>query len=183
MAQTGNLQAGAPKSTVPLLALVMARLAQAPQGRAAFVETKRIAALSTPLQSEGTLLYRKPNYLEKTTTAPMPERLVVDGDRLIIDESGDTAPRVIELSAQPAIATFVDTILGAVTGDLASLQRSYDLSASGSSANWQIMLHPKDPAAARLVQEVRLAGGDQLRSFETEAPNGDTDTLTITPQS
>ena len=160
----------------------MAHLATAPERRASFVEQKDFAALTTPLRSEGSLEYRKPDHLEKLTTQPQYERLVVDGGRLIID-NGTDAPRVVELAGQPEIRTLVDTIRAALSGDLALLRQSYDVSGAGTPADWQMVLHPRDPAVARLVKEVRLAGGGDLRSIETVAPNGDTDTLTITPSS
>jgi hypothetical protein len=158
----------------------MAHLAQAPERRASFVEEKTLAALKTPLKAQGTLMYRRPDHLEKTTTAPTPEKLVIDGERLIID-NGNEAPRVVELGGQPQIRTLVDTIRGALSGDLALLRRIYDVSGTGSVADWHIVLHPRDPAVAQLVKEVRLAGGTELRMISSVAPNGDTDTLAITP--
>ncbi len=158
----------------------MARLARAPERRASFVEAKTLAALDTPLRSEGRLDYRKPDHLEKVTTAPQYESLVVDGGRLVID-SGTDAPRVVELAGQPEIRTLIDTVRGALSGDLALLRRSYDVSGTGTAADWHIVLRPRDPAVARLVKEVRLAGGSDLRSIASVAPDGDTDTLTVTP--
>ncbi len=158
----------------------MAHLAEAPSRRASFVEEKQFAALDAPLRSGGRLDYRKPDHLEKVTTEPHYEKLVVDGDRLVV-ESGSDAPRVVELDGQPGIRTLVDTIRGALSGNLALLRQSYDLSGSGTPAAWQVVLHPRDAAVSRLVKEVRLAGGADLRSIESVAPNGDTDTLTVTP--
>ena len=159
----------------------MARLAQAPARHARFVEEKQFAALNAPLRSEGRLDYRRPDHLEKVTTAPQYESLVVDGDRLVVN-SGADAPRVVELDGQPEIRTLVDTIRGALSGNLALLRRSYDLAGTGTPADWHIVLRPRDAAISRLVQEVRLTGGADLRTIETVAPNGDTDTLTVTPE-
>ena len=158
----------------------MARLAQPSERRATFTETKTFAALSTPLHAEGRLAYRKPDHLEKITTAPQYESLVVDGDRLVID-NGTGAPRVIELDGQPEIRTLVDTIRGALSGNLALLRKTYDVTGAGTPSAWQITLVPRDPAIARLVKQARLTGGAELRRIETIAPDGDTDTLTITP--
>ena len=140
-----------------------------------------LGALTTELRSKGRLSFRKPDHLEKVTTDPQPETLVVDGERLIVN-AGNEPPRVVELGGQPAICTLVDTIRGALSGDLAGLRRSYTVTGSGTEQDWHIVLRPRDPAVAQLVTEVRLAGGAALRVLETVAPNGDTDTLTITPQ-
>jgi hypothetical protein len=161
----------------------MAHLAQATQRRASFVEEKQLAALSVPLRATGTLAYRKPDHLEKITTAPQYESLVVDGARLVIEGGGNDAPHVVELDGQPEIRTLVDTIRGALSGDLALLRRLYDVSGTGTLADWHIVLRPRDPAIARVVKDVPLSGGSDLRSIASIAPNGDTDTLTITPLS
>ena len=158
----------------------MAALAQPAERHATFTEEKTLAALSTPLRSEGRLAYRRPDHLEKITTGPQYESLVVDGDRLVVDD-GSGAPRVVELSGQPEIRTLVDTIRGALSGNLALLRRTYDVTGAGTPANWQITLRPRDPTVARLVKEVHLTGGADLRTLESLAPDGDIDTLTITP--
>ncbi len=161
----------------------MAHMAQATQRRASFVEEKRLAALSVPLRAEGTLEYRKPDHLEKITTTPRYESLVVDGNRLVINGNDNDAPHVVELDGQPEIRALIDTIRGALSGDLGLLRRLYDVSGTGTVAGWHIVLRPRDAGIARVVKEVELSGGADLRVISSVAPNGDTDTLTITPTS
>ncbi len=160
---------------------LMARLAQASQRRANFVEEKRLAALDQVLRSTGRLSYSRPAHLEKITTAPQPETLVVDGGRLIITV-GQDAPRVVELDDQPEVRAVVDTIRAALSGNLAALQRDYDIAGSGSLDDWHLVLHPRTPVLAGQVREVRIAGGADVRSIESVQANGDTDRLTITPE-
>ncbi len=147
---------------------VMARLAQAPQRRATFVEEKRLAALDQPLRSTGRLSYVRPAHLEKITTAPQPEQLVVDGGRLIMT-AGQDAPRVIELDDHPEIRAVVDTIRDALSGNLPDLQRDYDITGSGSLDDWRLVLSWR-----RRCGEVRIAGGADVRSIESVQANGDT---------
>jgi hypothetical protein len=160
---------------------LMANLAKPPERHAHFVEEKSFAALNGTLRSSGTLAYRRPAHLEKTTLEPVPESLVVDGNRLVI--AGNDAPHVVELDAQPEIRALVDTIRGALSGDIATLRRFYSIDPSGTLQDWHLVLHPTDPAVTRLVREVRIAGGADVRSIESVQPNGDTDHLTITPDS
>ena len=136
----------------------MARLAQAPERRAHFTEDKRLAALTTPLRSEGQLAYRKPDHLEKVTTAPRYESLVVDGDRLTVSDGPDATPRVFDVGAHPELGVLIATIRGAVSGDLALLRRFYEISGTGTPAGWSITLQPRDPAVAALVKRVTLVG-------------------------
>ncbi len=160
----------------------MAHLAQTPERRASFTEDKTFAALSKPLHGEGNLVFRRPDHLEMVTTAPQPERFAVDGDQIVVD-AGNDPPRVLEIATQPGLRALIDTIRGTLSGNLALLRQEYDVSGSGTLADWRIVLHPRDPALAKLLKEVRLSGGQDLRTIETVSPNGDTDTLTVTPSS
>lgn len=158
----------------------MAQLAAPTHRGATFIEEKQLAALATPLRSTGRLSYTKPSHLEKVTTQPQEESLVVDGGRLVIN-GGNDPPRVVELAGQPEIGALVDTIRGALSGDLPVLRRLYDVQGSGTLADWHLVLHPRDPALARLVREVRIAGGADVRRIDSVAANGDVDSLQITP--
>jgi Outer membrane lipoprotein carrier protein LolA-like len=159
---------------------LMAHLAQASQRRGTFVEEKSFPALAQPLRSTGHLAYVRPSYLEKITIEPQPERLVVEGDQLFID-TGNGRPRKLELGDQPEISALIDTIRGVLSGDLATLRQSYDMQGTGSLHDWRVVLHPRNPALAKLVREVRIAGGDDIRTIESVQPDGGTDRLTITP--
>lgn len=158
----------------------MARLATPAQRHARFVEDKQFAVLDRVLRSSGTLAYARPTHLDKITLEPALERLTVDGDRLVID-TGE-APRVIELDSQPEIRALVDTIRGALSGDLTTLQRNYRIEASGTLESWRLVLHPTSPVVAQLVRTVVITGDRDVRSIESLQANGDTDRLTITPE-
>ena len=151
----------------------MAKLAAVPQRRAPFREQRRFAALSQPLLSSGTLFYRRPTYLEKETTWPETERLVVDGNRFVLTE-GNEAPRVVDLDAQPELRTMIEGMRGPLAGDLAALQRGFTIQAGGTLTSWNLELTPRDPAAQRLLQLVRLAGQDDMvHDLWLEQANGD----------
>ena len=158
----------------------MARLARMPERRASFVEEKTFTALNRSLHGEGHLAFRAPDHLEMVTTAPQPESFTVDGDQIVVN-AGNDPPRVLALDNQPGLRGLIDTIRGTLSGNLPLLRRTYDATATGTEADWHITLQPRDPALAKMVQQVRLSGGGDLRTIETVSPNGDTDTLTITP--
>ncbi len=90
---------GPPRTIADLMHL----LAQVVESRSTFTEVKTIAALTVPLYASGELLYRRPDYLEKVTEQPRPERMVVEGDRLTISTAGEPA-REIDLVSQEMIS-------------------------------------------------------------------------------
>ena len=158
---------------------LMQRLAAIPARQADFIEEKRIAALSQPLVSRGRLVYRRPDHLEQITTAPQPESVIVDGDRLSIAGAGG-APKLVSLDSQPAIAGLVDGVRAALAGDLPGLQRFYRIEARGRLDAWQLILTPAGPPLARMLRGVILDGENtNIRSITIEQANGDTQIMTM----
>lgn len=151
----------------------MARLAAIPERRAAFREQRRFAALTSTLESRGRLLYRRPDYLEKITDWPTPERMVIDGARLVIT-AGNDPPQVVDLASQPELRTLTDAMRAPLAGDLAALRRTFTLAPAGTVADWTLALTPRDPSAAKLLRTIHLAGHDaDITDITLVQANGD----------
>jgi Outer membrane lipoprotein carrier protein LolA-like len=158
---------------------LMHRLARVAESHSRFTEVKTIAALTVPLRASGELLYRRPDHLEKTTTQPQLERLVVDGERLTISTDRD-APHVVDLDDQATIRGLVDAIRGTLAGNLAVLQRVYRVDMEGDLASWRLTLTPSDPAVERAVSRIVIEGTqDSLQFIHTFQANGDESRMTI----
>ncbi len=159
----------------------MAGLAAVPERRATFQETRRFAALDQPLVSTGRLLYRRPSYLEKTTDWPQPERLVVDGARLVLTV-GNEPPRVLDLGSQPELRTLVDAIRGPLAGDLQALQRAFTITAASAGGGWTLDLVPLEARAARLLRRAQVSGrASEVGAVLLVQANGDEQQMTIRP--
>ena len=158
----------------------MARLAGYPERRATFREEKYFAVLDRPLRSEGRLYFRRPGHLEKTTTAPRPESLVVDGDALTLTRPGE-APVTLRLADRPEVEALVDAVRAPLAGDLALLRRHYAVSMEGSLQAWRITLQPDDPGRRHLVRRILVDGnGGDIATIRIEQANGDTEIMQVT---
>lgn len=165
------------------LAALMERLARVAERQATFHEEKTLAALERPIASAGRLVYRRPNHLEKLTTEPMTESLVVDGGKLTI-AIGKEPSRTVDLGSAPELQALVDTVRGTLAGDLATLQRYYSVAAEGTASSWRLTLAPATPVVARFVRQVVVDGtaanptlirilqanGDEQRMFIEPSP-------------
>jgi outer membrane lipoprotein-sorting protein len=177
-----SVPAAAQPSSPPIDEL-MRRLAAVPASRASFTEEKTIAALTEPVRSEGWLAYRRPDHLEKTTTGPNRESLMVDGDRLSII-ADDQQPRIIELDSEPSLRALVDAVRGTLSGDLATLRQSYDVAMQGTMEAWRLILTPRDQSLKQLLRQVTVDGaGTELRAVRIVQANGDQSLMTIRPAS
>ncbi len=159
----------------------MAQLAAVPERRARFREERRFAALTEPLPSRGRLLYRRPGYLEKLTEWPEPERMVIDGGRLVIT-AGNEAPRVIDLGSQPELRGMVDAMRGPLAGDLQALRRRFAVAMAGGLADWTLTLTPSDAGLGKVLRSVRLAGqAAWIAEIDLVQANGDRSLTRIEP--
>jgi hypothetical protein len=159
----------------------MDRFAAIPERHATFREEKRLAALDYPLTSQGRLVWQRPAHLEKITTSPEPESLVVDGNRLTLTAGGE-APRSLDLDARPEVVALVDAVRGPLSGDLALLERHYRIAAAGDRASWHLTLLPTDPGVQRLLRDIAIAGTDtDIRTIRIAQTNGDEETMAIGP--
>lgn len=178
LAHLGRSAAVAEVSPRPIGEL-MQLLAQVAERHSAFTEVKTIAALTVPLQASGELFYRRPDYLEKATTQPRPEKLVIDGDRLTMSADGEP-PRTVDLDSQAVIRGLVDAIRGTLAGNLALLRRVYRVEMDGDLAGWRLTLTPTDPAVKRAVTRIVIEGRQgSLQFVHTIQANGDESRMTI----
>lgn len=176
-----RLPAAETASSPPALDQLMALLAQRRHGHVSFTEVQNLAMLDQPLHSSGELFYDAPDRLEKRTLQPKPEDLVLEQGTLIMQRG--SRHRALSLRDYPQALPFVESIRATLAGDRRALEQYFVLQFSGSLASWTLELTPRDPAVARSVQRVRIAGeGDALRTVEIRQRDGDTSLLTIGPE-
>lgn len=157
---------------------LMESLAQIRTNRATFNEKKYIAILERPVESSGELLYVAPDRLEKRTLKPRPESMILEQNVLLI-ERGRQKHR-LQLSEQPELAAFIDSIRGTLAGDRKALERNYRLSLEGNAEQWTLQLQPLNDKMVAVVKHIRMAGvRDAVRSIEITHADGDRSLMQI----
>jgi hypothetical protein len=157
---------------------VLHSLAARRHGRVSFVEQQFLALLQRPVESSGELLYDAPNRLEKRTTLPHPETLIVDGDLLTMQRGRRS--RVLDLKAYPQILPFVESIRATLAGDRAALERLFDLRFTGGESRWTLDLTPREEELRRTVALIRIDGtGAELLKVEIRQADGDRSLMTL----
>lgn len=158
---------------------VMRALAAVRTSEAAFEETKEIPGLESPLPSSGVLRWAAPDRLERHTTAPNEERLVIEGDRLTYQRGG--VRRDLSLDQSPELRPLVESIRSTLAGDLATLRRHYEVAFEGTPDAWTLRLTPRLPRVRAAVRRVTLTGrGAAVLTVATEG--NETTLMRITPR-
>ncbi|WP_325601400.1 LolA-related protein [Rhodopila sp.] len=150
---------------------------------ARYVEHRYLHILTAPIVTRGALRFDAPDRLEKIAdpnAAGSGETLKIDGDRLTISRGGDSAPVVIAMHEHPEIAVLAGSIRATLSGDGAALQRTFDVTPSGTPEHWQLVLEPRDPAERKLLQWMRVEGyGSRITAIDTADGDGDRSKMNI----
>jgi outer membrane lipoprotein-sorting protein len=158
---------------------LMARMAAIPERRESFQEEKQFAALDKPLNSSGQLVYRRPAYLEKITTSPDPESLIVDGDRLTLT-SADRKTHSFQVDRRPEVSALVDAVRGTLAGNLQLLETRFSVQTQGSAGDWTLILTPRESEVHQWVQDIVVSGqGTYVHSFRITQTNHNQQIMTI----
>jgi outer membrane lipoprotein-sorting protein len=137
---------------------LMQALAQTRSASGHFTERQTAPVLSAPLISSGTLIYRAPDYLRKTTTAPAPDVFILEHGKVMINGATSGGAHVFTLDQDPRIAGLITGIRATLAGDLPALQQYYTVTLSGQAAAWQLQLTPKDQSLARFIRAMTIDG-------------------------
>jgi outer membrane lipoprotein-sorting protein len=153
---------------------LMQSLSRVKSASARFTERQTLHMLNAPLATSGTLRYTAPDWMQKTTTSPVPERFVLDRGQVTISGGADNQTHVFSVNDYPEIGGLVDGILATLSGNLPLLGRFYVVRLSGSPEAWQLLLQPKDAGLARFIAWMSINGnGNCINVIDTEDSNGD----------
>lgn len=143
-----------------------------------FHERKILSLLNEPLISSGTLLYRRPDYIERLTMKPKQERFVYEGGKVTIETAG--RHRQFQFNDQPVLGAFVESIRASLAGDESALRRHYLLRLSGTRDGWTLDMSPLAPDLLSRVRLIRISGmKNRIRQVEILETSDDRTIMTI----
>ena len=152
---------------------VMALLAGSGGVRARFRESKHLALLEAPLESEGTLFFDPPDRLARHTTSPAASSLVVSGERVLMRDA--TGEQQVTLGGSEVARSLVESFLVVLQGDLGRLRERYEVEFDAQGDAWHLRLDsPARRAFRQLVQSLDIDGqGAAVKRIEMAESNGD----------
>lgn len=147
-----------------------------------FKESKSLAYLDVALSSSGVLSIDADGRLVKETTAPEPERLIIDRDALHSTRKGQETVS-LSLSDYPVIRGFVEAFRATLQGDLATLSRYYLLELQGGADSWALQLKPQQASLGAVIRMINVEGVEgRVTRITVEEQSGDSTTLSMTEQ-
>ncbi len=157
----------------------MARLKRDAPATTPYTEVRFSGLFDRPLILHGELRYSGPDKLGKTVDSPYRETMqIADGKGEVT--RGDGEPRSFVLGQAPEVEGFLRGFTALLGGDAATLERDFELVASGTASNWRLVLTPRDPRLRRRVTAIEVdGGGDSARCFRTREAGGDVNVLLV----
>lgn len=160
---------------------LMAAMREVRAESAHFVELKHVHLLTRPIRATGTLTYAAPDKLEKITATPAPETIRLDGGKLS-GVRADGEEFSVDIDSHEEIAALVEGIRSTLAGDLATLQRHYEIAFGADGDHWRIDLVPKARRVREKVDTIRIQGsGTAIGAITVSEKDGDRSEMTITP--
>lgn len=175
------LAAVAPARAADDLDRLMALLAAHPGGTVRFVERRHLAMLDAPLVSRGEMTYRAPDWLERRTLSPRPERLLLDKDTLTMER--DQRRMSMPISQRPEVEAFVASIRSTLRGDRAALERHYRVALQGQpEKRWTMTLEPLQARLRGIVTQIVISGmGVAVDRVDYTQSDGDSTEMRLEP--
>jgi outer membrane lipoprotein carrier protein LolA len=153
-------------------------LAEAPEGRVAFTETRTVSYLDAPITLSGYVL-RQGDRIEKHIVSPMQESIVIDGTTVQVDTAEGEHHR-FDINDHGLIKGLAMALKATLTGDLNGLDNQFDVTLSGAASGWQLHLVPLDDSVRKSLPGLTLAGAEGIvETIEIEGENGDTSIMTL----
>lgn len=135
---------------------LMSTLSAQPGGTVRFVERRYLAMLDAPVVSRGEMQYRAPDWLERRTLSPRPERLLLDKDTLTLER--DKRRITMPVNQRPEVEAFVASVRSTLQGDRATLERHFTLALQNSAARWTLTLVPRESRLLGIVKRIDISG-------------------------
>jgi outer membrane lipoprotein-sorting protein len=160
------------------LARLMQLLAATPSSEVPYVEKKFSALLSQPVVSSGTLVYRRPDVVEKNMATPRRESYRIAGRELVVARNG--TERRMALSSEPLLGAFAASLRGVLSGDAKQLGEYFRLALDGTESEWKLEMTPIDEEIARYVTRIIVTGrAGRVREVEVREASGDRSVMTV----
>ncbi|MBT5551224.1 MAG: outer membrane lipoprotein carrier protein LolA [Nitrospina sp.] len=162
---------------------LMVSLAGKKERSAQFKEEKFLKILNKPLRSEGILRFRAPDYLEKITTKPKKERLVLKSEFVTISDQQDKS-QTFSLDDYPPLKELLNGIRFILLGNLDALTEYYDLDLKGNCNQWSLILIPISASALEIMDRFIILGREEnIQKITWVESNGDFTIMTIEKES
>ncbi|WP_035375370.1 outer membrane lipoprotein carrier protein LolA [Pseudoduganella violaceinigra] len=165
-AAAAGAQAGAP------IARIQSMLAKPDVLCGRFDQTKQLAGMKKPLLSNGRFCVVKGKGVLWRTLKPFPSTLRLTRDE-IVHLQGERVAMRMDAKSEPVVRMINSVLFSLLGGDLAQLDKLFEVDGSADKDGWQVALKAREPALAKAVGAISMEGGAYVKRIDMNEAAGD----------
>ncbi|MTW11533.1 outer membrane lipoprotein carrier protein LolA [Pseudoduganella eburnea] len=137
-----------------------------------FDQTKNLAGMKKPLLSNGRFCVVKGKGVLWRTLKPFPNTLRLTRDE-IVHLQGDRVAMRMDARTEPVVRMINSVLFSLLGGDLAQLDKMFEVEGTAEKESWQVALKAREPALAKAIGTINLEGGSYVKRIEMNEASGD----------
>ncbi|UTY58503.1 outer membrane lipoprotein carrier protein LolA [Massilia sp. erpn] len=166
LAASALAQAAAP------VAKIQAMLAKPEVLCGRFDQTKHLAGMKKPLASNGRFCVVAGKGILWRTLKPFPNTLRLTRDE-IVHFQGERVAMRLEAKNEPVVRMINSVLFSLLGGDLAQLDKLFEVDGTADAASWQVALKAREPGLAKAIGAISLEGGAYVKNIVMNEASGD----------
>ncbi|AKU24468.1 outer membrane lipoprotein carrier protein LolA [Massilia sp. NR 4-1] len=166
LAASAMAQAAAP------VAKIQAMLAKPDVLCGHFDQTKHLAGMKKPLASNGRFCVVAGKGILWRTLKPFPNTLRLTRDE-IVHFQGERVAMRLEAKNEPVVRMINSVLFSLLGGDLAQLDKLFEVEGTADTASWQVALKAREPGLAKAIGAISLEGGAYVKNIVMNEASGD----------
>ncbi len=141
-----------------------------------FDQTKNLAGMKKPLLSNGRFCVVKGKGVLWRTLKPFPNTLRLTRDE-IVHLQGDRVAMRMDARSEPVVRMINSVLFSLLGGDLAQLDKMFEVEGTADKDSWQVALKAREPALAKAIGAINLEGASYVKRIEMSEVSGDSTSI------
>jgi hypothetical protein len=137
-----------------------------------FDQTKQLTGIKKPLQAQGRFCVLKGRGILWQTLQPFPSTLRITRDAIVQIQDGRVAMK-LDAQQEPVVKMINSVLFSLLAGDLSQLDTLFELDGSLREGHWQVALKARQPALAKAIGDISLAGASYVEKVDMKEASGD----------
>ncbi|MBO9538209.1 outer membrane lipoprotein carrier protein LolA [Herbaspirillum sp.] len=137
-----------------------------------FDQTKQLAGIKKPLQSNGRFCVIKGKGILWQTLQPFPSTLRITRDAIVQMQNGRVAMK-LDAQQEPVVKMINSVLFSLLAGDLSQLDSLFELDGGIQNGAWRVALKARQPALAKAIGDIALDGGAYVDKVTMKEAGGD----------
>ena len=137
-----------------------------------FDQRKQLVGLKNPLISSGRFCVVADKGVLWRSLQPFANTVRLTRDE-IVQLQGDRVAARLDAKQEPALRTINNVLFALLAGDLAEIDKLFEIDGGIHDKGWEVKLKPREPGLAKAISSIALEGGTYVSNITISEATGD----------